>query len=88
MDAEERARKKAEYTGPTYKDRIPRGDAGRPCKSCGRTLHWVKTNTGAWMPVEYDGVPHWGFCDDPGQFKKGKPKGNQGFIEGTTRRRG
>ncbi len=66
MTREERLRRKAEYKGPRYD--IPIGDVGRPCKSCGMQLHWVKTSAGKWMPVEYDGMPHWGFCDEPERF--------------------
>lgn len=63
MTREERLRRKAEYKGPRYD--VPAGDVGRPCRSCGITIHWVKTEAGKWMPVEYDGMPHWGFCDEP-----------------------
>jgi hypothetical protein len=41
---------------------VPAGDAGRPCKSCGKTIHFVKTSVGKWMPIEWDGTPHWGNC--------------------------
>ena len=68
MTREKRLEKKATYKGPKYK--IPRADVGRPCKSCGITIHWVETPAGKQMPVEYDGMPHWGFCDEPERFKK------------------
>jgi len=58
----------APYAGPLYD--VPAGDPGRPCKACGKTIHFVRTKTGAWMPVEWDGVPHWVGCPARAQFKK------------------
>jgi len=49
---------------------VPALDLGRPCKACGKTIHFVKTKNGKMMPVEWDGTPHWGNCTDPGGFKK------------------
>lgn len=87
MTREERAKKKAEYTGPRYKDRMRPGQVGKPCEECGVQIYWVKTPAGAWMPVEYDGIPHWGFCTNPGRFsKRRRPKSQGGgFVEGVTR---
>lgn len=68
MTREQRLAKKAEYKGPRYD--VPTGDPGRPCKSCGMNIHWVKTPAGKWMPVEYDGMPHWPFCDEPERFSR------------------
>jgi len=48
---------------------VPAGDVGRPCRSCGKQLHFVKTGTGRTMPVEWDGTPHWGNCDRPDLFR-------------------
>lgn len=67
MTREKRIEFKEKYNGPVYD--IPHADVGRPCKSCSITLHWVKTEAGKWMPVEYDGIPHWGLCDEPERFK-------------------
>jgi len=67
---EERIEKKKAYKGPKYD--IPAGDVGVPCKACGVNLHFVKTVRGAWMPVEYDGIPHFGFCSDPKRFSRSK----------------
>ncbi len=58
----------APYTGPRYD--VPAGDPGRPCKGCGKTIHWVKTPAGKWMPVDWDGTPHWVGCPNRAQFKK------------------
>ena len=69
MTKEERVEKKKAYKGPKYE--VPAGDVGKPCEACGVNLHFVQTKTGAWMPTEYDGVPHFGFCSDPGRFSKG-----------------
>ncbi len=67
MTKEERIEKKKTYKGPKYE--VLAGDVGRPCKACGVNLHFVPTeNPGKYMPVEYDGIPHWGFCSDPGRF--------------------
>lgn len=68
MTREERLAKKAAYTGMVYA--VPRADVGRPCDSCGATIHWVRTVKGKWMPVEYDGIPHFAFCPDADKFSK------------------
>jgi len=66
MTQKERIEKKKRYTGPKYE--VPTGDPGSPCKACGRNLHFVRTKSGVWIPVEYDGIPHFGFCSDPKRF--------------------
>ena len=72
MTREERIEKKKVYKGSKYD--VPAGDPGVPCKACGQNLHFVKTKSGADMPVEYDGIPHWGFCSEPERFSKGRGK--------------
>lgn len=57
-----------EQAEPKYS--VPAGDPGRPCKSCGKTIHFVKTPAGKWMPIEWDGTPHWIGCPGREQFKK------------------
>ena len=49
---------------------IPAGDPGRPCDGCGKNIYFVKTKSGAWMPVEFDGTPHWGKCPNREEFGK------------------
>ncbi len=66
MTKEERVEKKKAYKGPRYE--VPAGDVGKPCEACGVNLHFVKTKAGKDMPVEYDGIPHWGFCSEPERF--------------------
>ena len=70
MTREEKIEKKKAYKRPRYE--VPQGDVGTPCKACGINLHFVKTERGATMPIEYDGIPHWGFCSEPERFSKGK----------------
>ena len=68
MTQEERLEKKKAYTGPVYE--VPAGETPTPCKTCGQSLYWVKTPAGSWMPTEYDGMPHWGFCNRPDEHRK------------------
>jgi len=49
---------------------VPAGDVGKPCEACGKTIHFVKTDKGKWMPIEWDGTPHWGNCSNPAGFKR------------------
>jgi hypothetical protein len=49
---------------------VPAGDVGRPCRACGKQLHFVKTEAGKIMPVEWDGTPHWGKCARPQDFRR------------------
>lgn len=49
---------------------VPAGDPGTFCKGCGKHIFWVKTKAGKWMPIEWDGSPHWGNCSARDQFKR------------------
>jgi hypothetical protein len=53
-----------------YKDRILPGSIRTRCRSCGAPIIFVKIDTGKNMPINADGVPHWGTCDDPNKFRK------------------
>jgi hypothetical protein len=49
---------------------VPAGDFGRPCQACGKNIYFVKTPTGKYMPIEWDGTAHWANCPERAQFKK------------------
>lgn len=49
---------------------IPENTLSATCRGCRRTIYWVKTKAGKNMPVDPDGVPHWGTCPNAKDFKK------------------
>lgn len=56
--------------GGEVKYDVPAGDPGKPCRGCGHNIHWIKTRAGAWMPINWDGTPHWETCPSRDQFKR------------------
>lgn len=53
------------------------------CRSCGKEIAWVRTESGKMMPVELDveviddkgeklvvAKPHWAYCKDSDQWRK------------------
>ena len=49
---------------------VPAGDPGRPCEACGKTIRFVKTEAGKWIPIDWDGTPHWETCPNADDFRK------------------
>ena len=57
------------YVMANYKDKI---DLSKPrkCKSCLATIYWIKTHAGKAMPVDPDGLSHYGTCPDADKWRK------------------
>ncbi len=47
---------------------VPTNEPGKFC-TCGKHIWFVKTKTGAFMPIEKDGEPHWGRCEDEKAYR-------------------
>lgn len=48
---------------------IPEDACPSQCRGCHAVIYWVKTPKGKNMPVDPDGVPHWGTCRKATDFK-------------------
>ena len=49
---------------------IPLDTQPRKCTSCNEKVFWVKTKQGKFIPVDYDGTPHWLTCAKKGSHRK------------------
>jgi hypothetical protein len=53
---------------------IPAGTFPTVCreKSCGARIYFVRTDRGAMLPVNEDGVAHFATCPAAAKFRKGR----------------
>ena len=58
---------------------IPPGTKLCRCLGCNKHIYWIKTERGASMPVDVDGMPHWATCPEADRFRGKEDSGQQIF---------
>lgn len=46
------------------------GSRRKPCDHCPAEVFMIRTKKGSWLPMQQDGIPHWGKCPGANQARR------------------